>query len=244
MIIEKQLGIKGDYQYQAINSKNYLQKNWHLNKFNLLDEIFKNEKNISSKTVLDLGTGSGNFELIFYKKFKYIIGVDYNDEALEFLKSKLESQKIDNVELITKDIKYIEEIGKECLFDYIVLIDIIEHLRNEDGKNLVSKLHKLLNKNGRVIVITPNYKSMWIYIEKILDLLPLLPKFEGEQHLTKYDISSLNNLFSPYFKNYFCTTFNTFSYLFPVSKLNKLVSLVEYNYQSKYGNLLLSIYEK
>jgi len=39
--------------------------------------------------VLDLGTGSGNFELAYAKKLKKIVGVDYNDKLLAFLKNKL-----------------------------------------------------------------------------------------------------------------------------------------------------------
>lgn len=61
-IIEKQLGITGDYQYKAIRSKNYLQANWHNNKMLAMKQQLDIHK---PETGLDLGTGSGNFELLF-----------------------------------------------------------------------------------------------------------------------------------------------------------------------------------
>ncbi|KKQ53087.1 MAG: hypothetical protein UT19_C0017G0003 [Candidatus Woesebacteria bacterium GW2011_GWB1_39_10b] len=81
IIIEKQLGIPGDYQYKALRSKNYLQSNWHRNKWLVIGNLLNQYK---PEKVLDLGTGSGNFELIFSGMVKKIVGIDYNDEALNF----------------------------------------------------------------------------------------------------------------------------------------------------------------
>jgi len=82
-IVEKELGIPPDYQYKAITEGVWLQKNWHRNKFNVMRDLLDTKK---SKVVLDLGTGSGNFEMLFSSLFKTIIGVDYNNEALSFFK--------------------------------------------------------------------------------------------------------------------------------------------------------------
>src|SRR5258706_1139906 len=93
-IIEKQLGITGDYQFKAIRSRNYFQSNWHNNKLAVLQNLITKYQ---PQTVLDLGTGSGNFELTFANQLQKIVGVDYNDEALKFLEQELKKREIKNV---------------------------------------------------------------------------------------------------------------------------------------------------
>lgn len=244
MIVEKQLGIKGDYQFKAINSSNPLQRNWHRNKFDILEDFFNSEKDLKSKKVLDLGTGSGNFELLFHKKFQKIVGSDYNDEALDFLKSKLNDNKISNVELLLQDFTKLDTSAFKDSFDYIIMIDVIEHFKISDARNLLPKLHKLLNDGGKVLIVTPNYSSAWIFLEKILDRFQLVPKFEGEQHLAKYNTLNLVELFNKNFKLVSITSFNTFSYILISYNLNKFFSKLESNFKSKYGNLIFSVFEK
>ena len=85
-IIEKELGITGDYQYQALRKGNFLQSNWHANKLEIVKYLLKKYQ---PKSVLDLGAGSGNLELKFAHLVKKITAIDYNDEAVSFLKNKL-----------------------------------------------------------------------------------------------------------------------------------------------------------
>lgn len=244
MIIEKKLGISGDYQFKAINSKNPLQRNWHRNKFDIIENYFNSDKDLKNKKVLDLGTGSGNFEILFHNKFKYIVGADYNDEALEFLKSKLSENNITNVELIISDFtKFKTDIFKDK-FDYIILVDVIEHFKVESAKKLLPNLLELLNDKGKVIVITPNYSSLWILIEKVLDKVQLVPKFQDEQHLAKYNTYNIVDLFSKNFKNIKLSTFNTLSYLALSYSLNKFINNLEEKIKFKHGNLIFSVFEK
>jgi len=245
MIIEKKLGIKGDYQYKAISSNNPLQRNWHKNKFKILENYFYNFSDLGDKKILDLGTGSGNFELLFHSKFNKIVGLDYNDEALSFLSTKLEDSNINNVELLEQNIIDLDTKVFKDKFDFVIMIDVIEHIKMDQAEKLISNLKKLLNDNGKIIIITPNYSSFWIYIEKILDMVTLVPKFEGEQHLSKYDTFNLKELFSKHnLKQIYGTTFNTFSYLFINYDLNNLLLKFEELLSSKHGNLLMSVFKK
>jgi 2-polyprenyl-3-methyl-5-hydroxy-6-metoxy-1,4-benzoquinol methylase len=244
MIIEKKLGISGDYQYKAFNSKNPLQRNWHRNKFDTLNDYFKKDKQLNFKKILDLGTGSGNFELLFHDKFKKIVGADYNDEALDFLKSMLHEKSINNVELKIVDLTNLEESIFEDKFDYIIMIDVIEHFKISEAEKLLPKLYNLLNKDGKVIIITPNYSSSWVLLEKALDKFQLVPKFDGEQHLAKYNTINLLELFKNLFYLQEMTTFNTLSYILISYKLNRAVSILESKLRSKYGNLIFAVFQK
>ncbi|HET7098867.1 MAG TPA: class I SAM-dependent methyltransferase [Patescibacteria group bacterium] len=241
IIVEKKLGISPDYQYKAIRSKNFLQANWHNNKLIIIDEILKLTK---PNNILDLGTGSGNFELNYAKKLKAITGLDYNDQALRFLKTKLKQKRIKNVKLINADLREISKIKIKEKFDLIISIDVIEHLKITDAKKLVAGLHKFLKPNGFVCIITPNYKSPWLLIENILDKFTIFPHFDGEQHLAKFCKENLQNIFMiQRFEPILFSSFNLFSFLFFNKKLSAILCRLEMMLKLPFGNLIVGLFQ-
>ena len=242
LIVEKVLGIPPDYQLKALNSSNFLQSNWHNNKLVTLNFILQKVK---PKRVLDLGTGSGNFEFKFHKKLKEIVGVDYNDEAIAFLKSELKRKRVNNVKLINWDIRKINKLTRIGKFDLIIIVDVIEHLTAFEAGKLISSLKKFLTKEGKVCVITPNYNGFWPFIEKVLDLFRLVPHMEGRQHRSKFTVRSLNHLFTK--RNYYQLYFSTFNLFFPFvffnKKLSSFVCKIELKLRLSRGNLLIYLFE-
>jgi 2-polyprenyl-3-methyl-5-hydroxy-6-metoxy-1,4-benzoquinol methylase len=245
MIVEKELGISADYQYKAYNSKNFLQRNWHRNKLDSINIFLSYLYNVEDMVVLDLGTGSGNFELVMNSKFKKIYGFDYNEEAVDFLNKKIEQNKIKNVETKVIDITKIDLKEIPPKIDIVVMMDVIEHINYAEAGNLIKILENNLNDDGKIIVVTPNYYSPWFLIEKILDKLTIVPKFDGAQHIAKYNFESLDKFFEK--ENYekvFTTSINTLSFLFPNHYLCSLINKLEFFSSFKYGNLLVGIYQK
>lgn len=237
-IIEKELGIPGDYQYKALHSKNIFQADWHRNKWATISTQVK-----PKMRVLDLGTGSGNFELEFANKTRSIVGVDYNDEAISFLRKKINLLGIKNVKLIKSDIRKLKEIKISGKFDLVILVDVIEHIRSTEAGQLVKQITEYLNPNGKVCVITPNYNSPWLAIEPIFDFFKLVPHLKGEQHLAKYDPDSLRKLFE---KNKYTVveinSFNLFSWLIPNELLAKKFSRIELKSGMKFGSLVWGVF--
>ncbi len=241
-IIEKQLGISPDYQYQALRSNNFLQANWHQNKIGIFKMILDQVK---PDSLLDLGTGSGNIELIFHKNIKEIVGVDYHKEALDFLEAKLNDKKISNVKLINSDIRDVKNYSKLGKFDLILLMDVIEHLKEKDADSLLAKLNKLLTSDGHICIITPNYKSTWIIIEKILDRFSSLPYMENQQHLAIYDHKNMERLLNKNsYKLILSRTFNLFFFLPLTRLLATEVAKLEYISKYPWGNLLIILAKK
>jgi len=236
LIIEKKLGIKGDYQYRAIHSRNWIQRYWHKNKFDALSLMMKKGKD---KNVLDLGTGSGNFEFIFASKFKKIIGVDYNEEALLFLKSQIIERNIRNIKLVKSDIRKLSEEVLKIKYDYVVLVDVIEHIKITEINKLLINIKNILKRGGKVIVITPNYKSVWQLLEKLSDGFSIFPKLSQKQHLTKLNPVIISELFD---KNGYTKiqvkTFNLYSYILPFQKLNNYLLRKELRMKNKIGCLV------
>lgn len=236
-IVEKKLGIPGSYQYKAIRSKNFMQSNWHNNKLTVIEKVVKLT---GARSVLDLGTGSGNFELIFAKKLDYITGVDYNNEAINFLRSKLRRKKIRNVKLICENVLTLSKRKIPEKFDLIISVDVIEHLKKKDAKIFIKSLKKFLNSLGTVCIVTPNYKSPWVIIEKVLDRFTSIPNMENEQHLTKFDKESLERLFKMNgYETTFSKSFNLVSFLPPGKKFASFLCKLELFFGITFGNLLV-----
>lgn len=242
IIVEKKLGISPDYQYKALRRGWWPKANWHRNKLTALDWTGLFTKN---QRVLDLGTGSGNFELEFAKKVSEIVGVDYNIEALEFLRQKLKDGRIENVKLILQDIRNLNKLKKMGRFDAVIMVDVIEHVSKLDGEKVAKQIFDLLTPGGSVVIVTPNYMPLWIALEMLLDKISAVPKLAGEQHLAKYTPQSLRLMFeNAGFKTSKLTTLNTFAWLIPDAELCKKVSEWELAQNLGWGNLVMGVFTK
>jgi 2-polyprenyl-3-methyl-5-hydroxy-6-metoxy-1,4-benzoquinol methylase len=241
-IIEKELGITGDYQYQALRSNNFFQSNWHANKLTVVESLIKK---YHPETILDLGAGSGNLELAFASKVKQITAVDYNDEAVDFLKKKIKTHKIKNVVVKQSDLsetKLIQSLGK---FDLIIMVDVLEHLELGVSSKLIGTFKKILNQKGKIVIITPNYQSLWPYLERFVDRFTNIPDLEHCQHISKFTTDNITDPFEN--KGFICEylgTFNTFSFLLPHRKIADALTKAEMSLPIKWGNLLIAVFSK
>jgi hypothetical protein len=52
------------------------------------------------------------------------------------------------------DVLHIDRLFKENSFDAVIALDLIEHLKKEDGKKLLQKMEKIARK--KVVIMTPN----------------------------------------------------------------------------------------
>lgn len=240
-IVEKKLGISPDYQYRALRQSLWAKKNWHRNKFAVVKMLSGFSK---QDEVLDLGTGSGNFELLFSGAVKQIYGIDYNDEALLFLKNKLVSRKIKNVTLECCDMRKLSPTLASKKYDLIISVDTIEHISKNDGARVISWSSKRLKRDGKLVIITPNYQSVWFLLEPVLDKLSFTPDMGTHQHLSKYSVESMcNTLQRKGLKIKKIMTFNLFSFLFPKAVNDRLLKL-ETKFLGKRGPLMAIVAEK
>ncbi len=107
-------------------------------------------------TVLDIGCDTGNLgERLKKDKDCQVSGIDYNVEAL-----KKASAKIDETCYINLEADYYKGFSdlRDALggrtFDYIVMGDIYEHLKN--GPALLKEIRAYLKKGGKIILSVPN----------------------------------------------------------------------------------------
>jgi len=69
------------------------------------------------------------------------------------------------------------------------MIELLEHLAPEDAVRLLRQACSLLSADGTLILTTPNYRSLWPFIEWGVNLSS--PVSYEQQHINKYHRSRL-----------------------------------------------------
>ena len=101
--------------------------------------------------ILDVGCSQGITSILLGREGKNVLGIDLNDEAIEFAKKSLENES----EITKKYVKFkvanfMDYDFKDEKFDSIILAEILEHLT--DPERFIEKASKLLSQDGRVII--------------------------------------------------------------------------------------------
>ena len=114
-------------------------------------------------TILVLGAGTGAFDKRLYDHgYSNITSVDINDNNYQ-----LAAQKLTCLNFVAADLNHDFSQKLDTKFDIIVAIEIIEHLFSTP--HFLSHCKTLLNKNGALLVSTPNprsYASRWRFLLK------------------------------------------------------------------------------
>lgn len=135
-----------------------------------------------SKTVLDIGAGTGDF-LVYGKSIGFKVqGVEPNDGA-----RKLSAEK--GIHLQSK----LEELGGQK-FQTITLWHVLEHLPNLDQQ--IEDIVSLLEEDGTLIVAVPNFKS---YDAK--HYKSFWAAFDVPRHLWHFSKTSIDKIFQKHQMN-------------------------------------------
>ena len=147
--------------------------------------------------ILDIGCGSGDITK-FLNKQQHYYGVELNEVLIEELKIKYPQYRF-----YCKNVDK-EELGIDKKFDTILMIAVIEHLKNPD--NILYQCINLLKKNGSLVMTTPT--PLGDKIHKIGAKLGLTSKEAVKEHYKIYSYEDMNKLLSSYkFKIQKCQKF-------------------------------------
>lgn len=127
--------------------------------------------------ILDLGCGDGYFTAQLKERLPdaLIIGADYYIRALRFAR------------IMTNNIPYVATSAtssafKENCFDAVFVLDVIEHLCEDDRARAFNQILMMLKPGGMAIITTPSIK------------LPTIP-----MHYDHFDSSDFRALMEKYF---------------------------------------------
>jgi 2-polyprenyl-3-methyl-5-hydroxy-6-metoxy-1,4-benzoquinol methylase len=179
--------IPAGYYYQAMTSGHPIQQFWHRKKFEAVCNLIPN-----AAKVLDIGCGPGSFLSVLghLKKEVVGVGIDVASRQIEFAKQRVASQfESDRITFQVLDEKIDSMAFPNHSFDYVTCIEVIEHIHPYYALKLLEEARRLLKPGGRVIVTTPNYRSLWPFIEWLLEKKSEV-KYH-EQHISKFTPNSL-----------------------------------------------------
>ena len=127
---------------------------WNINEFYPPETIILNylSKKTGRLNILDYGCSEGRLLASFIPKHD-CYGFDYNSDALRIAQEK-------GIKAFF-DIAALEGCGEQ--FDLILMIDVFEHLL--DPEDTISRLVRLLKKNGELIIST-GYANSSAYLKK------------------------------------------------------------------------------
>jgi len=146
-------------------------------------ERIAEDYDIKGKIVLDIGCGEGRMTS-FLVKNNSIIGIDK-----EVYVKGLISASEKGIIPIRFDIDY-ELPFKNDIFDVILCLDTIEHIRNY--KQLITECLRILKIDGLLIMSTPNINSI---PHKIICLLGR----ESDSHISMFGFFDITNEIKKYF---------------------------------------------
>ena len=164
---------------QIYHKKNGIRSAWHHIKFNFIKSKI-NKKN----THLDIGCGSGTFVSILNNKFS--AGIDISSKQIKFA-NKTYGDKKKIFYSYKKKIPF-----NKNKFNSISLIELIEHLSNQEIRRLMKEIHKVLKKGGKVYITTPNYLSLWPVLELIVNQISSVSY--KHQHINKFHFMNIEKI--------------------------------------------------
>lgn len=109
----------------------------------------------------ELGCATGDFvgQLANQPRFE-CIGSEIYLQGLAFAKEKFPAVKFIQLDATAPEIPYKEH------FDLVGAFDVLEHIENDTCA--ITNINKLLKKDGKFIVLVPQYKFMWSKLDELV----------------------------------------------------------------------------
>lgn len=139
-----------------------------------------------SYRLLNVGCGKGDYNYYLQDKFEEVVGIDVNKYDISIAKKLTRNKKIKYFVMNATNLKF-----KDNYFDTVICIDVLEHVKDRD--RLLEEVHRVLKKDGQLILSVPNYDFPITYdpINKILSIfnkkLPIGAYAFGHIKLPKVD---------------------------------------------------------
>ncbi len=131
----------------------------------------------AGQKMLDIGCGRGEHLAFAMGKGASVVGMDFSFQSLSLSKDRLGS----NAGLVAANALSLP--FKDDSFDFIIMIDIVEHLLDKELDHMFSEVRRVLKQNGSALIHTaPNR----LFIEKGHDFLRGLSMLMYGKYIKKY----------------------------------------------------------
>lgn len=124
--------------------------------FNLYHFILKR---IKEGNALDIGSGNGFLVNLLEENGKRAIGIEPNQELI-----KIAKKQFPKLTLLCGKMEELNKINDK--FSTITLIDVLEHIKDDDLS--IQLIHQFLKNNGRLVVVVPAFQFLYGIRDKLL----------------------------------------------------------------------------
>jgi len=164
--------------YDKVYSKSSgVQSRWHQYKFESVRKRLPN-----SGLHLDIGCGPGTLIGSIKNQSIQSVGIDISSDQINYANAKYGSTAAQFRVSSASDLK--RNLG-DCLFDVITIVEVLEHLPEDEALRLLCDAKTLLKPgNGKLLVTTPNYSSLWPMVEYLVNRIGEV-RYE-DQHINQY----------------------------------------------------------
>jgi len=122
--------------------------------------------------ILDVGCGRG--ELLYYcaKKGAHVLGLDYSRAAIDIARQTIQMLPVELRSFAEAEIGDVADYDFSRRYDLIFMLDVFEHMNDDQIERACEKFKKILKNNGRIVITTPNlyYEKYLQPIKMVLDL--------------------------------------------------------------------------
>jgi SAM-dependent methyltransferase len=144
----------GETDYQVIEADYTISGSLHDKKLNMVLQRIDR-----CGCVLDVGCGTGEMIARLRKDDRcgHIYGIDRSEESIGICMEKFKGD--DKITIMNAPLKALA--GEyPYRFDYVLLLDVIEHNNGEGIKGILKNAFTLLKPEGKVIITTPGFTDM------------------------------------------------------------------------------------
>ncbi|MCJ7445290.1 MAG: class I SAM-dependent methyltransferase [Methanotrichaceae archaeon] len=164
-----------------------------------LEKIVALARPNKDKRILDLGCGPGEIAVRCARQGAEVFGIDLSRDALRL--SSERSAK-DNVVIHLFEFDGEKIPFMNCIFDTIILSDVVEHVEDHVLNNLIEECYRLLKPEGRLLIHTAPTKNI-LFLARALKIISagnidlhsklITPEYE-HLHIRYHDAGSLASI--------------------------------------------------
>jgi ubiquinone/menaquinone biosynthesis C-methylase UbiE len=167
--------IPGDYQFRALTEGWRLQRAWHRARLDLVESVLPPDRDALA---LDAAGGSGIVSWRF--PAARVVTADFRVGACQAVRAQRPGALV-----VTADVTALP--FRSRLFSSVYFLEAIEHLTEADGALTLAELYRVARPRAKCLITTPNYRSHWVLLERLIDVLHLTPRMGASQHRSRYD---------------------------------------------------------
>ena len=119
------------------------------------------------QTVLDLGCGGGELVPYLAAAGATVFALDFSNDAVEIAQSLIKKFPVSLQERVCVDRGDVKSLPyPDRFFDKVYSLDVLEHINDDELREMLREVGRVLKRDGRLIFTTPNVRKQSVIEEQ------------------------------------------------------------------------------